>query len=66
MTEEQDSDLEDGDRVLTRGWPRNHRHLERHGFAPVWTHEDGYPQPEIPEGIMRWLDDDGNSSKLVS
>lgn len=65
-TGEQDSDLEDGDQVLTRGWPRNYHHLERHGLAPIWTHDEGYPHSEIPEEIMRWLDEGGNSSKSVS
>jgi len=62
----EDSDMEDGDRVLTRGWPRNHRHLERNGFAPMWVYGEGYPHEEIPEEILLWLDEEGNSSKSVS
>jgi len=35
--EEDDPDWEDGDTVISRGWPRNHKTLVKHGFGPVWT-----------------------------
>lgn len=61
--EQVDSDLEDGDTVLSRGWPRNHHNLEKHGFRPVWTSSDGYPGSEIPADIKEFLDEDGTCSK---
>lgn len=59
-----DSDLEDGDRVIARGWPRNHDNLVKHGFRPVWTMSGGYPSTEIPADIEELLDDDGKCSKF--
>jgi hypothetical protein len=61
--EQFDSDLEDGDIVLSRGWPRNHHNLEKHGFQPVWTGSEGYPGSEIPADIKELLDEDGTCSK---
>ncbi|CAG8092065.1 unnamed protein product [Penicillium salamii] len=54
-----DSDLDDGDTVLTRGWDRNHKNLAKNGFRPVWTSSDGYPETPIPSDIMEYLNDDG-------
>lgn len=58
-----DSDLEDGDTVIARGWPRNRRNLAKHGFRPVWTAWDGYPGDEIPADIQEWLDENGERSE---
>jgi hypothetical protein len=60
-----DSDYEDGETVLARGWPRNYRNLAKHGFRPVWTTWDGYPG-KIPSDIAEYLDDDGNCSEFDS
>ncbi|KXG45191.1 uncharacterized protein PGRI_041040 [Penicillium griseofulvum] len=54
-----DSDYDEGDAVLARGWPRNHRNLVKHGFRPVWTSQEGYPEDEIPADIQEWLDENG-------
>ncbi|KAJ5955260.1 hypothetical protein N7501_009539, partial [Penicillium viridicatum] len=54
-----DSDYDEGDTVLARGWPRHHHNLAKHGFRPVWTSQNGYPGDEIPEDIQEWLDENG-------
>ncbi|OQD78441.1 hypothetical protein PENDEC_c001G01312 [Penicillium decumbens] len=61
-----DSDLDDGDEVIARRYPRNHLHLEQHGFRPVWTPWEGYPG-EIPADIREYLDEDGTcgSAKMI-
>lgn len=59
-----DSDYDEGDAVLARGWPRNHHNLAKHGFRPVWTSQDGYPEDEIPADIQAWLDKNGKRSKF--
>ncbi|CAI7603904.1 unnamed protein product [Penicillium viridicatum] len=59
LQENFDSDYDEGDAVLARGWPRNHHNLAKHGFRPVWTSQDGYPEDEIPEDIQAWLDENG-------
>ncbi|KAJ5470583.1 hypothetical protein N7530_007940 [Penicillium desertorum] len=56
-----DSDYDEGDAVLARGWPRNHHNLAKHGFRPVWPSREGYPGDEIPEDIREWLD--GNAQR---
>ena len=56
--ESDDSDLEDGDTVLPRGWQRNPKNLVKHGFRPVWTSEAGYPEAIIPSDIMEYLNED--------
>lgn len=53
-----DSDFDEGDEVIARGYPRNHANLEKHGFRPVWTHWAGYPG-EIPDDIREYLDEHG-------
>lgn len=57
-----DSDFDDGDNVIARGYPRNLDHLERHGFRPVWTHWAGY-SGEIPDDIGEYLDENGECSE---
>jgi len=59
-----DSDWDDGDEVIARGYPRKYEHLEKHGFRPVWTMWDGYPG-EIPEDIREYLDEDGQRRELL-
>lgn len=61
--ESSDSDYEEGDVVLARGWPRHHHNLAKHGFRPVWTSRNGYPGDEIPADIREWLDDNGQRSR---
>lgn len=46
-TESGNSDLEDGDTVIARGWARNMANLKKHGFRPVWTSSNGYPDTDI-------------------
>jgi hypothetical protein len=41
----------EGDAVLARGYPRNHHNLVKHGFRPIWTCQEGYPEDEIPADI---------------
>lgn len=53
-----DSDWDDGDEVIARGYPRYHLNLEKHGFRPVWTHWAGYTG-EIPDDIREFLDENG-------
>lgn len=60
-----DSDLDDGDEVIARRYPRNHLNLEKHGFRPVWTHLAGYPG-EIPADIGEYLDENGQCGKSCS
>ncbi|CAI7590803.1 unnamed protein product [Penicillium bialowiezense] len=57
-TDDSDSDPDDGDTVISRGWPRNPANLKRHGLRPVWTSQDGYPDTPIPSDIMEYLDED--------
>ena len=57
--EHYDSDCDEGDAVLTRGYPRNHHNLKKHGFRPVWTCDEGYPEDEIPADIKEWLNENG-------
>jgi hypothetical protein len=59
-----DSDYDEGDAVLARGWPRNHHNLAKHGFRPVWPSWEGYPGDEIPEDIREWLDGNAQRSKF--
>lgn len=61
--ETSDSDYEEGDAVLARGWPRHHHNLAKHGFRPVWTSPNEYPGDEIPADIREWLDDNGQRSR---
>lgn len=61
-----DSDYDEGDTVLACGWPRHHRNLPTHGFRPVWTSQNGYPEDEIPAEIQAWLDENGQRSEFFS
>ncbi|KAJ5271647.1 hypothetical protein N7524_004916 [Penicillium chrysogenum] len=54
-----DSDYDEGDAVLARGYPLNHHNLVKHGFRPIWTCQEGYPEDEIPADIQEWLDENG-------
>lgn len=58
-TKSKDSDLEDGDTVIACGWARNMANLKKHGFRPVWTSSNGYPDADIPSDIMEYLDENG-------
>ncbi|KAJ5334781.1 hypothetical protein N7452_007184, partial [Penicillium brevicompactum] len=58
-TESGNSDLEDGDTVIARGWARNMANLKTHGFRPAWTSSNGYPDADIPSDIMEYLDENG-------
>ncbi|KAJ5336438.1 uncharacterized protein N7506_004460 [Penicillium brevicompactum] len=59
-TKSRDSDLEDGDTVIACGWARNMANLKKHGFRPVWTSSNGYPDADIPSDIMEYLDENGS------
>ncbi|CAG8136752.1 unnamed protein product, partial [Penicillium nalgiovense] len=61
-----DSDYDEGDAVLARGWPPNNHNLAKHGFRPVWTSWEGYPGDEIPEDIREWLDENGQRKSTKS
>jgi hypothetical protein len=60
-----DSDYDEGDAVLARGYPRNHHNLVKHGFRPIWTYHEGYPEDEIPADIQEWLDENGQRSMFI-
>lgn len=63
--ESSDSDLDsdDGDKVLSRGYPRDLRNLVANGFRPVWTANEEYPDKNIPLDILEFLDEDGTRRK---
>lgn len=50
-----DSDLDNGDTVISRGWPRNEANLAKHGLRPVWTSYCGYSDSTIPSDIEEYL-----------
>ncbi|KAI9034820.1 uncharacterized protein KD926_005347 [Aspergillus affinis] len=60
-----DPDLEDGDQVIARHWPRNHENHEKHGFRPVYISNRGYPSPDIPADIEELLNLDRTSRAKV-
>ncbi|KAJ5661390.1 uncharacterized protein N7477_009006 [Penicillium maclennaniae] len=58
-----DSDLEDGDQVMSRGYPRNPDNLVKHGFRPVWTLSRGYLSSDFPADMEEVLNDIDTSKK---